>query len=181
MASECAACQAARERRARVIPRGVTGGAKACARNGGCDKVAVLWRRPLFTPIMFRSGLRSCFEQESTRSRRNNVFAGVSLTSVLQLVEDTPVLLTDTINRGEKLYSGRRGRVVGWQLHPDSLKTYQDGECVLSHQPVEIFVKFPGATWHIKDLDAVDADITYLASEQCDEDPGKTDGLFSCT
>ena len=75
------------------------------------------------------------------------------LTSVLPLVGDLPVLLTDTINRGEKLYRGRRGRVVGWQLHPDTLKTYQDGECVLSHQPVAIFVKFPGATWRIKDLD----------------------------
>ena len=48
---------------------------------------------------------------------------------------------------------GRRGRIVGWQLHPETEKEHDQGECILSRQPVTIFVKFPGVTWRIKDLE----------------------------
>ena len=75
------------------------------------------------------------------------------LTSMLPLVKNLPVRLTDTINRSKKLYRGRRGRIVGWQLHPDTEKTYIDGECILSRQPVTIFVQFSGVEWRIKDLE----------------------------
>ena len=76
------------------------------------------------------------------------------LTSMLPLVKNLPVRLTDTINRNKKLYRGRRGRIVGWQLHPDTEKVYNDdGECMLSRQPVTIFVQFKGAEWRIKDLE----------------------------
>ena len=75
------------------------------------------------------------------------------LTSMLPLIKDLPVRLTDTINRNKKLYRGRRGRIVGWQLHPDTEKVYKDGECLLSRQPITIFVKFMDASWQIKDLE----------------------------
>ena len=75
------------------------------------------------------------------------------LTSMLPLIKDLPVRLTDTINRNKKLYRGRRGRIVGWQLHPDTEKVYKDGECLLSRQPITIFVKFKDASWQIKDLE----------------------------
>jgi hypothetical protein len=72
---------------------------------------------------------------------------------MLPLIKDLPVRLTDTINRNKKLYRGRRGRIVGWQLHPDTEKVYQDDECLLSRQPITIFVKFKDAQWQIKDLE----------------------------
>jgi len=76
------------------------------------------------------------------------------LTSLLPLIKDMPVRLTDTINRRLKLYRGRRGRIVGWQVYPDTEYSSMDQECILSRQPVAILVKFNGAEWRIhKDLD----------------------------
>ena len=75
------------------------------------------------------------------------------LASMLPLVKNLPVRLTHAINRSKKLYRGRRGRIVGWQLHPETEKEHDQGECILSRQLVTIFVKFPGVTWRIKDLE----------------------------
>ena len=75
------------------------------------------------------------------------------LASMLPLVKSLPVRLTGTINRSKKLYRGRRGRIIGWQLHPDTEKECDEGECILSRQPVTIFVKFTGVTWRIKNLE----------------------------
>ena len=68
-------------------------------------------------------------------------------------MKDLPVRLTETVNRGRKLYRGRRGRIIGWQLHPETKMKENAGECILSRQPIQIFVKFTGAQWRIMDLD----------------------------
>ena len=75
------------------------------------------------------------------------------LASVFPLVEDLPVRLTDSIDRDRGLYKGRRGRIRGWTRHPDDVPIeLNNGECILTHMPLAIYVYFEGATWRIGQL-----------------------------
>ena len=46
---------------------------------------------------------------------------------LLPLVRGLPVRLTESINRGLKLFKHRRGTVVGWTLHPDVASEVEGG------------------------------------------------------
>ena len=72
---------------------------------------------------------------------------------LLPLVLGLPVRLTETVNRGLKLFKHRRGTVAGWTLHPDESSEVEGGERRLQHQPLCIYVKFEGGEWQISDLE----------------------------
>ena len=62
--------------------------------------------------------------------------------------------LTDSTDRDRGLYKGRRGRIRGWTRHPDDVPIeLNNGECILTHMPLVIYVYFEGATWRIGKLD----------------------------
>ena len=68
---------------------------------------------------------------------------------MLPLVVGMPVRLTDTIDKKRHLYRYRRGVVVDWVLHPAETSTDIENGCLLSHMPLTVYVKFPGASWVI--------------------------------
>ena len=72
---------------------------------------------------------------------------------LLPITRGLPVRLTDTVNRGLKLYRHRRGVVVGWTLHADEASAAHGRDRILHHQPLCIYVKFEGCTWKIKDME----------------------------
>ena len=73
---------------------------------------------------------------------------------LLPLIQGLPVRLTETINKGLKLYKHRSGTVVGWTLHPDESSAVEGSERNLTHHPLCIYVKFDNAAWQIDDLEA---------------------------
>ena len=62
-----------------------------------------------------------------------------------------PVRLTESIDRRRGLFRNRRGVIVGWAPHHAEEHDIVDGELLLSHMPVCIYVRFPGASWEIHD------------------------------
>ena len=72
---------------------------------------------------------------------------------VLPLVRGLPMRLSDTVNRGLKLYRNRECTLDGWTLHPDEASEADAGERVLQHQPLCLYLKFDGATWRVEDLE----------------------------
>ena len=72
---------------------------------------------------------------------------------VLPLVRGLPMRLTDTVNRGLKLFRHRRCVLKEWTLHPDEASWVEGGERNLQHQPLCIYLYFPGSTWQIGDLE----------------------------
>ena len=72
---------------------------------------------------------------------------------VLPLVRGLPMRLSDTVNRGLKLYRNRECTLDGWTLHPDEASEVDGGERVLQHQPLCLYLKFEGATWRVGDLE----------------------------
>ena len=72
---------------------------------------------------------------------------------ILPLVRGLPMRLSDTVNRGLKLYRNRECTLDGWTLHPDEASEVEDGERRLSQQPRCIYVKFERCAWRIGDLD----------------------------
>ena len=75
------------------------------------------------------------------------------LASLQPLVKNLPVRLTDTIDRDLQLYKGRRGKIYGWTLHPETIHTkVENGEVLLDRLPLVIYVHFTEATWIIGKL-----------------------------
>ena len=75
------------------------------------------------------------------------------LISILPLIKDLPLRLTDTIDRDLQLYKGRRCKMWGWTLHPHAMETkLEAGEIVLDKLPLVIYVYFPEAGWRIGKL-----------------------------
>ena len=66
------------------------------------------------------------------------------------LIQGLPIRLSDTVDRGLKLFRHRRGVVVGWTLHPDEASPVVDGERILQHQPLCVYAQFEGASWQIQ-------------------------------
>ena len=73
------------------------------------------------------------------------------IASLVPLVMNLPVRLTDAINRKKHLFRGARGYIVGWAPHSAEIRTEVDDEILLSHMPPIIYVKFPDATWTISE------------------------------
>lgn len=71
------------------------------------------------------------------------------LASQVPLAKGLPVRLTDSIDRDLGLWRGRRGVVAGWLPHPDEEWEIVDGEILLSHMPLAIYIFFPGASWKV--------------------------------
>ena len=61
--------------------------------------------------------------------------------------------LTDSINRGLKLYKHRRCFLDSWTLHPDEASVAEGGERNLQYQPLCIYLRFEDAEWQIGDLE----------------------------
>ncbi len=75
------------------------------------------------------------------------------LSSLLPLIKNLPVRITDSIDRDLQLYKGRRGKIYGWTLHPETLFTdLENGESLLDRLPLVIYIHFPEATWTIGKL-----------------------------
>ena len=75
------------------------------------------------------------------------------LSSILPPVKNLPVRITDSIDRDLQLYKGRRGKIYGWTLHPETLFTdLENGESLLDRLPLVIYIHFPDATWTIGKL-----------------------------
>ena len=71
------------------------------------------------------------------------------LNSVLPLIRDLPVRLTETIDRSRQLYRGRRGVLKSWTWEEKTvLKPTTDG-VVASCMPRCVYVAFAGATWKV--------------------------------
>ena len=61
------------------------------------------------------------------------------LTSIFPLVKNLPVRITDSIDRDLQLYKGRRGKIYGWSLHPETLFTdVENCESLLDRLPLVI-------------------------------------------
>ena len=67
--------------------------------------------------------------------------------SLLPLVVGLSMRLTETVDRKRKLFKGRRCWLESWVPHPDEAKLEIDGEWVLSHMPVVIYVSFEERNW----------------------------------
>ena len=74
------------------------------------------------------------------------------LASLIPLARSMPIRLTDNVDRELQLYRGRRGRIYGWTLSPQCIPEEVDGEFLLSHLPLVIYLEFPEATWRIGKL-----------------------------
>jgi len=71
---------------------------------------------------------------------------------IFPLVRGLPLRLSDTVNRGLKLYRHRRCTLEAWTLHPDETSEADAGERILQHHPLCLYLKFEGATWQVADL-----------------------------
>ena len=69
------------------------------------------------------------------------------LSSVLPLVKGLPIRLTESIDRGRKLYRGRRGFIYAWVPHAEEKPMEIDGEVLMRELPRTIYVRFPNAAW----------------------------------
>ena len=70
----------------------------------------------------------------------------------LPLVKDLPLRLTETKHseKEKSLIKNRRCKLYGWTLHEEDkkrLETWEGREMVLNHQPEELYIHFPTATW----------------------------------
>ena len=72
---------------------------------------------------------------------------------LLPAVRGLPMRLTDTIERGLKLYKHRRCTLIGWTLHPDEASEVEGTERNLNFQPLCLYLKFEGAAWQVGDLE----------------------------
>ena len=70
---------------------------------------------------------------------------------LLPAVRGLPMRLTDTVNRGVKLYKHQRCVLVGWTLHPDEASEVEAFERNLQQMPLCLYWKFEGATWQVAD------------------------------
>ena len=74
------------------------------------------------------------------------------LPSILPLAAGVPIRLTESVDRGEQLYRGRRGFIYGWALAHSRAPVDVDGEPLWDHLPVIICLIFPEAKWTIGKL-----------------------------
>ena len=74
------------------------------------------------------------------------------LPSILPLAKDMPIRLTESVDREKQLYRGRRGFIYGWTLARNCIPVDVDGEFLLDHLPVVIYLSFPEANWKIGKL-----------------------------
>ena len=96
-----------------------------------------------------RSLPKEALHQKRKRWLQNHDQKTAHITGMLPLVVGMPVRLTDTIDKKRHLYRYRRGVVVDWVLHPAETSTDIENGCLLSHMPLTVYVKFPGASWVI--------------------------------
>ena len=75
-----------------------------------------------------------------------------NLTSLLPLAVGIPVRLTDNVDRSRHLYRGRRGFLHGWTLDPACSSVESEGEFLIDHLPVVLYIHFPEAQWTIGKL-----------------------------
>ena len=75
-----------------------------------------------------------------------------NLTSFLPLAVGLPVRLKDNVDRDKQLYRGRRGFVYGWTLGPACVSIETEGEHLIDHLPLVIYVHYPEATWKVGHL-----------------------------
>jgi len=69
------------------------------------------------------------------------------------MIRGLPARLTQTVNKGLKLFKHRRCTIQGWTLHPNEDSKEANGERSLRYQPKYIYIKFENATWQIEDLE----------------------------
>ncbi len=74
------------------------------------------------------------------------------LPSIIPLVKDLPVRLTESVDREKQLYRGRRGVIYGWTLDPRSLPVEIDDEYMLDRLPLVIYIYFQEADWRVGKL-----------------------------
>ena len=69
----------------------------------------------------------------------------------LPLVKDMPLRITQTDQKDKTIiFKNRRCRLHGWKLHEKDLARLDQcstAEMVLEHQPEELYLKIPNATW----------------------------------
>ena len=53
--------------------------------------------------------------------------------------------LTDNVDRDRQLYRGRRRFVFGWTLNPACIPVETEGEFLIDHLPLVIYVRFAEA------------------------------------
>ena len=56
-----------------------------------------------------------------------------NITSILPLVKDLPVRLTESVDRKRRLYKDRPGQIVGWALHPQEDSMTVDEHLLLTN------------------------------------------------
>jgi len=74
------------------------------------------------------------------------------LYGMLPLVPDMPVMLQDHLSRSPKcvLLRGKIGKIHSWVLHDKEQSQFHDGQRVLQYVPKVVYVKFEGASWHVR-------------------------------
>ena len=75
------------------------------------------------------------------------------LPSITPLAVGMPIRLTESVDREKQLYRGRRGTIYGWTMAAGCIPEEVDGEFVLDHLPLVIYIEFQ------------DGNITYI--ENC--------------
>ena len=66
------------------------------------------------------------------------------LASIYPLAVGLPIRLTENVDRDKKLYKGRKGMIHGWTMAPGCIPEEVDGEFLLSHLPLVIYIFFRG-------------------------------------
>ena len=74
------------------------------------------------------------------------------LASIYALAVGLPIRLTESVDRSRGLYRGRKGFIFGWTMAPGCIPEEIDGEFLLSHLPLVIYLYFPEATWQVGKL-----------------------------
>ena len=92
------------------------------------------------TPL-YRDDLALSREQLDAKRKRWLNFHDQQTSGILgllPLVKGLPVRLTETVSRSLKLFKQRRGKIVGWTLHPDEASQISGSERALSHMSDDI-------------------------------------------
>ena len=176
MRMECQECQCLRGNRRRVLQESETKNDNLHTAPFDVAPALYAYNVPRFQALMYRArvfarehnaALHWCYAQdvplhcddrdlpiEQLNEKRRRYLGyhdqqTCHVASLVPLVKDLPVKLTDAINREKHLFRGARGYITGWAPHQAEERTEVDDEILLSHMPPIIYVKFPKATWTI--------------------------------
>ena len=100
-----------------------------------------------------RALTQEALDEKRRRSLRLHDQCTEGIMGLFPMVRGLPIRLTQTVNKGLRLYKHRRGFIREWTLHADEDSVEVSGERCLRYQPQYIFVHFEGETWTIDDLE----------------------------